>query len=1301
MNKKDIIIDNFVFESMPTFISNQYQKIVNSTDSQKKIRGIVQLYDQIIRTLAIVLISQYLKYNFDQFKSEEINKLLLSDLHSPTRHFWTKIFFRTLVVYEKNRDLFFMPELYDFYWNFNEKKSIPSSPESIFKKVETFCNDTFYKKNSNRSKTDWDKSVEEVLPWIREIFKSLWFLKEYDLIYIKETKQNKTIYQKYTGINPSYNLHTITTSSNYGTGWFFYSKKTHQCLSLHPLLIFWKMPESKETEFLLQKEKIALYDRLSPNNNRISYRVADFWDEVVYGKYFSQFIKIINFTIDTIKKETESPTGYTWKELRRKCFKITKNKTSSIISKYDKKLYLQRDHLYQLFIKFIESDKTGFVLTGKSGIGKSSFFLSIVDIFSNEKNSDLAILMFNSAKFENNEDLSIFICKELRLLNQSVDYLKINIWEEIDKIEGINKCKIVLVFDALNENENPISLLKQIDKIIEDYSYPWLKIVITSRPEAWRYLKRKVYLAKSKYHQDEGSENIQHVLDFFNKNELESVFNNYKDHFHLKLKTKVSSLPQELRFALSDPLKLRFISEMYKGDWLEDVNLDEINKNYIDYLIEKRKLDRVDIAFLKKELVPLMVKDGTVTNTINETDVDEAKTSEGQALFFLINDYGMLSNNRKINQSFINLLEAEILSRQGEGLKYNIRFKFERLYDFFIGNFISETMTGLHNKKDFEIFVNKIDDKPFLWGPIKTALILKLKNKDLQLIIDMCHTDYQLVKEMMTSVLTKFGKSHINQVGRILLKLLDLEFKDKALICVKSPIKVFFNIVSQEPSKDKLNAKKIALDVAKNLGLYEIIINGILDYSPTVRTHAVRHSINIWREDQYLNLKKISENNGLNILFGILDKIRGGNRLNINAAIAVLGIYFSIIFECNRLNEHEKNKYLEILKKVSQKGLQNLLFLSSEGKKDHLIKQYIRVFILKQLIKTTIAWAHHSPEHNTFSFSNTTTFFKLNIKDRKVLNVILPLFNPKNSNLKALKTSIQKIYDINDTIINWILWLVLLVQWANNKEQVMEICKILFDKRKDQGIPNYSNTVAISVLGGVLRQGRGDKKVMDTFLEYYTKMLDENGGRVRFSGGEYVRTLFDVFFDAMYGYYKKIDTKTPCLYSKAAVKDKNTKFLNSAVYYLGILASDKNYCSSILEVVATLLPFENKKIEEDMFNLLARIRVSSSDQVDEFMLGNQFSFDMMRKVKNREIKESIGGDILFVSLYRYIADVATNSKNAQMYLEWIFDNAIYCKTIHEFIFAAGKKLLNQVYGNEIFILRVRKKEINESKLKFT
>ena len=144
-----------------------------------------------------------------------------------------------------------------------------------------------------------------------------------------------------------------------------------------------------------------------------------------------------------------------------------------------------------------------------------------------------------------------------------------DLFAELERRREMAGKTLIVAFDAINENMDGKALLRQIDQMVGEVRYPWLKVVITSRPQAWRTLKRGLRLAEDRYYRKRGSDKywveLQEFtvkLEPFKREELPQVYEKYRQVYGLQ--TKYEALKSPIRSALRDPLMLRLVAEIYR-----------------------------------------------------------------------------------------------------------------------------------------------------------------------------------------------------------------------------------------------------------------------------------------------------------------------------------------------------------------------------------------------------------------------------------------------------------------------------------------------------------------------------------------------------------------------------------------------------------------------------------------------------------------------------------------------------------------------------------------------------------------
>ncbi len=375
---------------------------------------------------------------------------------------------------------------------------------------------------------------------------------------------------------------------------------------------------------------------------------------------------------------------FSWQELRAICSAITDNRMSTVRNKYSEELYLQREHAHQAFMRFLQDPtKRGFVLVGGSGVGKSNFLLAARDEL--QAREDVCMLMYDAGSLMEHP-LMETVDEDF---HEQVGWTVQGLWEKIKSIDGIDKRLVLFCVDALNEHEEARTLLKQLNELIQK-PWPWLKVVIVSRPEAWQFIKRGVKLAEALYYREEGeapgaiseSFNYSERLEpFSRREELPLVYAKYQR--INQVQTPYEGLSSGLREIISDPFNLWLVTKTYKTI-PEHLKTTTFIEDYLSALTESGRLQEGDLKWLENQLVPLMVSEGHYERVITGEELDAADHALYRALLDRADSSGLPQL-----QSYRNLVDADILKREPRRLGFTIAFKYELFYDYFVGRRIA------------------------------------------------------------------------------------------------------------------------------------------------------------------------------------------------------------------------------------------------------------------------------------------------------------------------------------------------------------------------------------------------------------------------------------------------------------------------------------------------------------------------------------------------------------------------------------------------------------------------------------
>ncbi len=536
-------------------------------------------------------------------------------------------------------------------------------------------------------------------------------------------------------------------------------------------------------------------------------------------------------------------------ELRAICSDITERRLSTVREKYSEGLYLQREHVHRAFMRFLEDPtKRGFVLVGGSGVGKSNFLLAARKELQSQES--VCMLMYDAASLEHPLVETI----EEDFHQQRRAWTTQRLWEKIENIDGIDKRLVLLCMDALNEHEQPRPLLRQLNELIQR-PWPWLKVVIVSRPEAWQSIRYGVKLAEALYYRGEGatlgaileSFNYSERLEPFSRQELPLVYAKYKQ--VNEVQTAYEDLSGRLRDIISDPFNLWLVTKTYKTI-PEHLKTTTLITEYIYALTkdpQSKRLQGGDPDWLENQLIPLMVRKVVrkepYANVITSDELNDADPPLYKALLARAD-----SSELPQHQSFTNLVDAGILRRKPREIGFAIDFKYERFYDYFVGRRLFHMSEAPQTDRYgyFLDMIGRTTEYPYLWGAIRNALIQEAEKPNIEIVLELCRTPDQHVREMMVSVLTALGADAPQKVESILKELVPAARRATTIKRVRQ----WQGKATVDADRPAWYAGRIATEVASNLDMPGLLQTAALQEDSTIRTEAVRFAFHLWKRDQ-------------------------------------------------------------------------------------------------------------------------------------------------------------------------------------------------------------------------------------------------------------------------------------------------------------------------------------------------------------------------------------------------------------------------------------------------------------------
>lgn len=1276
--------DQFVLKSMPHFIAVQYRKLLESKTAEQKIRHALRVYEIGLRVLALGVVSQYLIRDAERVSDPALNQLLLTKLPNATLDIWQGILFSTLRAYEGLRRLFFMPELYDFFW---DSSTMPHQPrqgiEAPFTRLTQIRNDLEYG-TPPTGEAGWQTLCTETLELLRTVLSQFAFFENYDLIHITKRDGDLYRYDRYTGLEVVPAQTPLQTHRELGTGWFYLSKQNLDFLSLHPLLVFWEEPRAELT-LSSPQERTAVYDHFV--RDRLQYLITSLWAIVTDEKSVADFVRLLYYTIEQVKREEQEVERLTWRQLQELARVISQRRMASVLGKYRSDLYLQRDKTQAAFEDFLASDKVCFILTGKSGVGKSNFLLALAEEYGWEHSSDACLLMYNGAKLSPEEPLTAIVGRDfdnyLQLIARSGERGIANIWREIAHIDGIERRKVILLIDAINENAEAKALLRRIDELVEGSLWPLLKVVVTSRPETWRAIKQGVRLAEASYYREAGEEKLgvemepfsySQELKPFTRDELPRAYEKYRDVYNLQ--TAYDDLSAEVRLVLQDPLVLRLVADIHQGEEIPSTSkVGDIYQEYINHLIRSERLTETDLRFLERELMPLMIREGHYSNAITAREIDEALTTDGRSLFELIHSEGVLSSGRRVNQSYIDLMDGEILVRHGEPQDYEIRFKYERFYDYFAGKRLFQMHHGTPDSyAKYAALVDSIKQQVYLWGGTKAALIMELEHANQELILELCKVPSQSMREVMIAALSEYGQESPEPVRDIVDRLMELYCQQTSGLL--SPITDLLRRDSRPLDDRAHSAAVISLEVARYLEMTDVLQKAAVEAPESVRVQATQNIYHLWRANPAA---------GMTALDGIANQAVGvAGFPRMSAVESCLGISMLLLSHYEPQQEASRvlvNSIMDVWRTI----LTSVLYLHPGGRAKVALGRFIRKIVLRAIIRFVMRQAEQLPENRPSFLRDAALFFKSpsNVKER-YSRLVSFLADSPGADLSTISDDLFAAVRENDAMTSVVVFLIIVVQGLAKQSETLALVKQMCDYALDQPKVGFYAIVHASIGQVGLQYSVIDDELYTLHERMLMAYLDKTKG-VFYSNLSVAHTNICL---GEHGRMRKVrmnpnDKDLHAHYLKQAIQGQDWQFLDLLLFDLAVQATVFENPEGALKSVAEILPASHKYVKNAVVDLVARTRFYYPDLVRDFLEEFELDDESRHLVNSRIFVEHPWGDFMqykFVFLIgKALQDTAIRRETASLLAK-----ATDCRDLTEFAEFALKRIVNLIYGEPVF-----------------
>jgi hypothetical protein len=1282
-------LDQLILSEYPYPIAVNYHRLLEAQGWEARTRKCIEVFEYGLRAITLGVLSQYLIRDVHQVSDVELDRKLYRKLPEASVGQWVEFFFLALRAYRGQRKRFFMPELYDLYWDTSQdphqrRKGV----RQPFNRLVQIRNDLAHRL-APESEDEWEVLGREALGHLRTILGWFSFLQHYDLIRIVKQHNDEHEYERYTGQEiTTHRQHLHGREEELREGWFYLSRQDRSVLRLHPLLVFF-VDEAQAAVGGQKQRDAAVYERLL--KEAVEY-VATVVRQVVEerdAELIAQFRELIYYNIEHIKLARKR-TVLSWTGLRQAAAELSAAQMGTVREKYQRELYLQRDQIFRAFQEFLASDKGCFVLTGKSGVGKSNFVLSLADEYAERE--DVCLLMYNGARLTVPETMVRTITEDLaRYLTLEGEAAE-NLFAELDRQGEMAGKILIVVFDAINENVDGKVLLRQIDQMVGQERYPWLKVMVTSRPQAWRALKRGLRLAEERYYRERGSDEywveLQEFtvkLEPFEREELPEVYEKYRQAYGLQ--TEYEALRPALWSALRDPLVLRLVAEVYRDQAIpERIRTSDIYDQYVRTLLRTERLYEGDIILLERELMPLMITEGHYDNKLTASQIHSAETRDGRPLWELLRSDDMLSNGRQINASYLRLVDAEILTELGSGLDYTIGFKYERFYEFFGGRQLQRIgRAAIDEVKSYEDVISTLTSNLFLWGVLVQALTLELAAGNQTLIVKLIpkSKEDRLLRSAMVAALTNYGEADLDRATTFIWKLLgSLTPMPRTFV---GELWRLLRPIKEEPT-DLPIRQIIAIESSAHLKMTDLLEEVAANPAPKLRALGAQHTFYLWKQDQAA---------GFQILDGLGRRVTGRSGLpNLSVAESILMVSGAILGQ-----ETLNKQVLARLLVTGRRAVRRVLLLGdveNPHSRSERLRQAVGSFLRRQVLSSLLGfvirlvrtWKGH-----TISLENLGHVFDLSREQKALVRTLIPFMDPDEEGLTEHLEDMIQTLDWGDMVAEAVVGHALLSHGAVNFDTTMPMLRKITVSGLSQSPPRFW-VVGLSwiSLQIALRQDYPSLELWD-LIEKAAAAIQEDPDRwlalARQERPVPVRSNCRAsglapLTGAAYVFQSNVETNllTECL--ERAMKIRDDEYLRLYVTNEIPMIFETGQLGAALQALQPIATYESPEVRDEVVAFLVRARRYHPEAVEDYLLQGQFPHEVVARVLAYPPSERLT-DLMSWQLTSIMYDLfLLGPKLLRREFQWLNLQMLELARVEDWLTLVIKEMINLLAGELVF-----------------
>jgi hypothetical protein len=803
-------IEQVILEEFPYPVALAYHQMLKAKSPEERAELGKRIFYFSIRAISFAIIIQYLKASPKLVNDTVLNETIENYFIAPRTQHWIELLQKGLHAFRETQEKFFITELSD----------IPTDDTSdAYPALWNLLNDIARISNTldddpgSRAMYANEMSVK-----LREVLKHFEFMRNYELWYIRHRDAKRFKAEVFRGREKAFRYISIAEArTREGTrinDKRFYLRKRKEdgyyLLELHPLILNadaiqeWQETVLDGIESGSSTGDTAVYHTFldkgtsDPQDDELVYRLLHSnQSRSVGGDLVALFLELER-RLDERRRVFSSKFPLSETSLHEASVIYSSDQIRTAQGKYIGQAYVERQDLNRVVRAFLVADEPILLISGNVGVGKTSLLVHhYQETFINQP--QLLTLWFDGSLLDTRQGLANTV---LEAWDRAVDFDSI---PQDDKAANrllrnileryLPQRQLLLVFDGVNENNRPIEAFGAInDFVLEFQPTDRIKIIVTTRPQVWHYTRTKYLRARFKpfnyFHtmpteSDLTTFTVEHysfVLNRYRQDEFVQAFEKYTRFYQL-LNPDSRRLTPSLRKAIHEPLFLRLTCEAFQGKQIpENLQADKVIPSLIDRLIEEPNiaLYKEDFDFLTRWIVPQFLPPGGIPLAkLTRSQLSTVLVTENRTLDDLVSDTTEFVNRTSVNDRAQRLMNTGWLVRTGSSRNYELSFRYEYFYDYFVGGYLLEQYKQAEEKSGFVAnLVGEIHRVPFLWGATRNLLVDLIREERYDQILELGRTKDVIQYSLLVSVLSENyprDKGFSSPLHDILLRWLEVE----------------------------------------------------------------------------------------------------------------------------------------------------------------------------------------------------------------------------------------------------------------------------------------------------------------------------------------------------------------------------------------------------------------------------------------------------------------------------------------------------------------------------------------------